>query len=76
MPQTRTVHTRKSAVTKKPTATAGTLSETTTHRRTLATEQVNLIEMLDETMARLDSGIAKERSALDALLSRLASKAA
>jgi hypothetical protein len=70
MPQTRTVHTRKIAVTKKPAATARTLAGTTAQRRALSTEQVNLIEMLDETMARLDSGIAKERSALDALLSR------
>lgn len=45
-------------------------------RRVLSPEEAHLIAMMDETMTRLDAGIAKEHAALDALLSRMAQKAA
>jgi len=39
-------------------------------------QDIHLIEMLDETMARLDKGITEQRSALDALLTRMTKQAA
>lgn len=70
--KTMTDRARKPATPGKATAKAAAAAR----RQTVLPEQAHLIEMLDETMARLDTGIARERSALDALLSRLARKAA
>lgn len=71
MSQTSPTRTKKPSSAPKPLA-----ASRGTTRRPVSAEDAHLISMLDETMARLDKGIAEQRAALDALLSRMARKAA
>jgi hypothetical protein len=71
----KTAESRETAA-KKTAATGKGTAATPVKRRAISPEEAHLITMLDESMAHLDDGIAEQRRMLDALLMRMANKAA
>ncbi|MCB8876426.1 hypothetical protein [Acidisoma silvae] len=71
----KTAASRETAA-KQAATTGKDTAATPVKRHAISPEEAHLITKFDESMARLDDGIAEQRRVLDALLMRMANKAA